>query len=145
VLLPTIVEEPAPVEVRRPTVLIVEDEAALRKLVRRVLEADGKRVLEAADGHEALAHLDREDGAIDLLITDIVMPGMNGPELVEQVSARWPHLRVVYSSGYTDSRLAGRGFDENAVDLLRKPYTVDDLRRRVAHELDAGGDTSSKR
>jgi PAS domain S-box-containing protein len=126
-------EEPPPV--RLPTVLIVEDEPTIRRLVKRVLEADGKRVLDAGDGHEALEILERENGAVDLLITDIVMPGMNGPELVEHVSARWPELRVVYSSGYTDSRLAGRGFDENAVDLLRKPYSVDELRARVAEML----------
>jgi two-component system cell cycle sensor histidine kinase/response regulator CckA len=128
--------EPEP-ESRLPTVLIVEDEEALRRLVRRVLEADGKRVLEAADGRAALAILDREGGEIDLLITDVVMPGMSGPELVEHVTERWPDLRIVYSSGYTDSRLAGRGFDEDSADLLRKPYTVDELRRRVAQELGA--------
>ena len=122
---------------RGPTVLIVEDEDTLRRLVRRVLEADGKRVLDAADGTEALKLLEREGGAVDLLITDVIMPGMNGPELVEHVSARWPDLRVVYSSGYTDSRLAGRGFDENAVDMLRKPYTVDELRARVADVLES--------
>ena len=138
VLLPTGTPLVEDVASHLPTILIVEDEAALRKLVRRVLEADGKRVLEACDGRQALSLIERENGAIDLLITDIVMPGMNGPELVEYVSARWPALRVVYSSGYTDSRLAGRGFDENAVDLLRKPYTVDDLRRRVAQELESG-------
>jgi PAS domain S-box-containing protein len=137
VLLP-IAAAPAPaVDVRLPTVLIVEDEASLRKLVRRVLEADGKRVLEASDGREALTVLEHEGADIDLLITDIVMPGMNGPELVEHVTERWPDLRVVYSSGYTDSRLAGRGFDERAFDLLRKPYTVEALRQRVTHELDA--------
>jgi len=128
--------EPAP-EPDRPTVLIVEDELALRKLVRRVLEADGKRVLDAADGHAALAVLEREGDAIDLLITDVVMPGMNGPELVERVAECWPGLRVIFSSGYTDSRLAGRGFDEDKVELLRKPYTVDELRRRVEQALAA--------
>ncbi len=119
-----------------PTILIVEDESALRRLVRRVLEADGKRVLEATNGREALEILEREGLTIDLLITDVIMPEMNGPELVEQVALRWPDLHVIYSSGYTDSRLAGRGFDEQAVDLLRKPYTVDELRRRVAQALD---------
>ena len=126
--------EPEP-EPTRPTVLIVEDEAALRKLVRHVLEADGKRVLDAADGRAALEVLEREGDGIDLLITDVVMPGMNGPELVEIVSERWPALKVIYSSGYTDSRLAGRGFDETKVELLRKPFTVDELRRRVDEAL----------
>jgi CheY-like chemotaxis protein len=121
----------------RPTVLVVEDEESLRRLVRRVLEADGKRVLDAGDGREALTVLEREDGAIDLLITDVVMPGMNGPELVEQIGLRWPGLRVIYSSGYADSRLAGRGFDEHAVDLLRKPFTVEQLRDRVAQALES--------
>src|SRR5262249_20384357 len=111
-------------------------ELALRKLVRRVLEDDGRRVLDAGNGHEALAVLEREGGNVDLMITDVVMPGMNGPELVEKVAERWPRLRVIYSSGYTDSRLAGRGFNEDKVDLLRKPYTVDELRTRVADALE---------
>jgi PAS domain S-box-containing protein len=137
VLLPMMVPEPEESK-RLPTVLIVEDEAALRKLVRRVLERDGKRVLEASNGNEAMVVLEREAEAIDLMITDVVMPGMSGPELVEHVSTRWPDLRVVFSSGYTDSRLAGRGLEESGVDILRKPYTVEDLRRRVEVEL-AGG------
>ena len=76
---PAHVEEP---QADRPTILIVEDEAALRKLVRRVLEDDGRRVLDAGNGHEALAVLEREGDRVDLMITDVVMPGMNGPELV---------------------------------------------------------------
>ncbi len=136
VLLPMVIAPEVEDATRPPTILIVEDEVALRKLVRRVLEGDGKRVLDAADGRAALQVLEREGGAVDLLITDVVMPGMNGPELVEEVTRRWPDLRVVYSSGYTDSRLAGRGFDEDAVDLLRKPYTVDELRERVERALD---------
>ncbi len=123
-------------EVEEPMVLVVEDETALRELVRRVLETDGRRVLEARNGREALELLERHAVHVELMITDVVMPEMGGPELVQHVTARWPHLRVIYSSGYTDSRLAGRGFDEDAVDLLRKPYTVGQLRERVAKALD---------
>jgi CheY-like chemotaxis protein len=112
VLLPIAAAPEVESSARPPTILIVEDEVALRKLVRRVLEGDGKRVLDAGDGRVALQVLEREGGEVDLLITDVVMPGMNGPELVEQVRQRWPDLRVVFSSGYTDSRLAGRGLDE---------------------------------
>ena len=130
------VSAPAQEPQRRPTVLIVEDELALRKLVRRVLEDDGKRVLDAGNGHEALGVLEHEGERVDLMITDVVMPGMNGPELVAKVAARWPALRVIYSSGYSDSRLAGRGFDEGKVDLLRKPYTLEELRARVADALE---------
>lgn len=137
VLLPMVAMPEEEPPVRLPTVLIVEDETTIRRLVRRVLEADGKRVLDAADGSEALQILEREADSVDLLITDVVMPGMNGPELVAQVSLRWPDLRVVYSSGYTDSRLAGRGFDEDSVDLLRKPYSVDELRDRVTKVLES--------
>ena len=139
ILLPMAALPQAAPEPPRPTVLIVEDETALRKLVRRVLEADGKRVLDAENGHAALAVLDREGGAVDLLINDVVMPGMNGPELVEEVGRRWPGLPVVYSSGYTDSRLAGRGFDETKVEILRKPYSVEELRQRVAQSLEESG------
>jgi CheY-like chemotaxis protein len=128
-------EEQAGAEPEGPSVLVVEDEAALRQLVRRVLETDGRRVIEARNGRDALAVLERYEGRVALMITDVVMPEMGGPELVQLATSRWPQLKVIYSSGYADSRLAGRGFDEAAVDLLRKPYTVDQLRERVARAL----------
>ena len=120
-----------PEEPPRPQVLVVEDERAVRTLICRVLDGDGWAVLQAGDGREALGVLDEHHGAIDLLITDIVMPGISGPELVSRIAERLPNLPVIYTSGYTDSRLAGRRFDEQAVDLLRKPFLPDDLRRRA--------------
>ncbi len=116
-------------------VLVVEDELALRQLVTRVLEREGLRVVSARNGREALDLLQRLGGQIRLLLTDVVMPEMGGPELVAHVAARWPHISVIYSSGYTDSCLAGRGVNQDAVELLRKPYTIEQLRERVAQSL----------
>ena len=116
-------------------VLVVEDELALRQLVTRVLEREGLRVVSARNGREALELLQRLGGQVRLILTDVVMPEMGGIELVERVAVSWPHVRVIYSSGYSDGRLTGRGLDENAVELLRKQYTIEQLRERVARSL----------
>ena len=116
-------------------VLIVDDEAALRQLVRRVLEIDGYRVFDAADGVAALAQLRRHRPAIDLLFTDVLMPGLGGVELVGRVARRWPDLPILYSSGYDGGQLKAHGVDEAGIDLLVKPFTPAELLDRVARAL----------
>jgi two-component system cell cycle sensor histidine kinase/response regulator CckA len=114
-----------------PTVLLVEDEPALRRLVQRVLEEAGYTVLAAADGLEALDVAERHSGPLQLLLTDVVMPGLSGPELVRQLHSARPGLEVLYMSGYNDSRLANRGIEQAKVNLLSKPFTPDELVERV--------------
>jgi DNA-binding response OmpR family regulator len=116
-------------------VLIVDDEAALRKLVRRVLELDGYRVFDAADGDAALAQLRRHRPEIDLLFTDILMPGVNGVELARRAAQRWPDLPILYASGYDGGQLKAHGVDEASIDLLVKPFTPAELVDRVARAL----------
>ena len=117
--------------------LVVEDEQALRAFICRVLVGDGWDVLEASDGREALGVLQDDVAGVDLLITDIVMPEISGPELASRVAVDHPDLPVIFTSGYTDSRIAGRSFDEDAADLLRKPFLPEDLRRRAREAVGA--------
>jgi two-component system cell cycle sensor histidine kinase/response regulator CckA len=131
---------PAPAEATRGTgvVLVVEDEPAVRDFVRRSLEAAGYTVLAAAGAEEAMRESERWSGTLDVLLTDIVMPGAHGPELVAQIRARRPRIGVVFMSGYVDDAL-GRGPELTAAgEFLPKPFTVEALNRTVGRAADAG-------
>jgi CheY-like chemotaxis protein len=112
------------------TVLLVEDEAGVRHLARDVLSRYGYRVLEAANGSEALRLAAAHDGPIDLLLTDVVMPGMSGAELAAQFRTVRPAARVLYASGYADDAVIRHGVTDG-VPFLQKPFEPDDLVRRV--------------
>jgi len=122
---------------RRETILLVEDEAQVRKLIRAVLTAAGYRVLEAADPLAALRLSEHEAGAIELLVTDVVMPTMNGRELAELLQRTRPETRVLYLSGYTDDTIAQHGVLAPGTELLQKPVTPDALLTRVREVLDS--------
>jgi len=117
------------------TVLVVEDESWVRSLVRQCLERHGYTVLEAEHGVDALHILDRYQGPIDLMITDVVMPQMNGVELAAHLEEERPATRILFMSGYTDHAI----FNDEKFDLeksfLQKPFTVDDLAGRVRDSL----------
>jgi DNA-binding response OmpR family regulator len=116
---------------------LVEDSEALRKLTRSFLESYGFRVLVAQDGEEALQVAARHAGKIDLLLTDVVMPGMNGRALAERLLPKQPGLRVLYISGYTDSFIAVHGVVEQGMVLLPKPFTEEALMGKVREVLDS--------
>jgi two-component system cell cycle sensor histidine kinase/response regulator CckA len=121
------------------TLLLVEDEDAVRTLAERILTGTcGYRVIEARSGDEALALAGHGPGAIDLLLTDVVMPGMSGFELAERLRARRPGLPVVYMSGYTGEAIAPGGVLPADVDLIEKPFTPETLARRVRAAIDRG-------
>jgi two-component system, cell cycle sensor histidine kinase and response regulator CckA len=120
------------------TILLVEDEAAVRDLARQVLELGGYTVLEATRGSEALLHCQQYQGAIDLLLTDVIMPGgLNGRELAEQVRAVSPGVKVLYMSGYTDDAIVHHGVLEPGLFFLQKPFTPVALVRKVREVLEA--------
>ncbi|MDP9285715.1 MAG: ATP-binding protein [Actinomycetota bacterium] len=117
------------------TILLAEDEPALRKLARLILEEEHYHVIEARNGRDALEHATRHRGTIDLLLTDIVMPELSGPDLVAELVSVRPDISVIYMSGYTDSRIAGRNLADESRSLLRKPFDADELTRQVRAAL----------
>jgi PAS domain S-box-containing protein len=117
-------------------VLLVEDADPLRKLAQAFLESNGFRVVSAANGEAALEIAARHSGIFDLLLTDVVMPGMNGRVLAEQLSMRQPGLKVLFMSGYTDTFIAGHGVLEKGTNLLHKPFTEEILINKVRDVLD---------
>jgi PAS domain S-box-containing protein len=132
-------EEPRPVPGRASgseTILLVEDEEGVRSLMARTLEKQGFDVLTAANGAEALRLAERHTRAPDLLVTDVVMPGMTGRELADTLRERHPTLKVLFVSGYTDDALLKRGVMEAREALLAKPFLPRELAARVRQILD---------
>jgi two-component system, cell cycle sensor histidine kinase and response regulator CckA len=124
-----------PTETGAETILLVEDEAPVRTLVRRVLERAGYRVLEAADGEEAFGICARFEGAIDLVLTDVIMPGISGPDVAAGAELLRPEARILYMSGYTDDALSEHGVAGGELRLLQKPFSSDVLLARVRKVL----------
>jgi two-component system, cell cycle sensor histidine kinase and response regulator CckA len=127
---------PAPTHGRGETLLVVEDEAALRDVAGRILSGAGYRVLSAECGPEALALAARHEGAIDLLVSDVIMPGMLGKDLAERLCGARPGTRVLYMSGYAQPVLHTHGTLDPGVALLEKPFTANDLLTAVRKRLD---------
>jgi len=118
------------------TILLVEDEASLRRLTRNLLELCGYTVIEAKSVHDAV-EIGRQYGStIHLLLTDVVMPGMNGPELAKQLAATRPEVKVLYMSGYTGQSFSGAGALESGSHFLQKPFTREGLAQKVRETLD---------
>lgn len=121
------------------TILLVEDEVSLRKLTRKLLELCGYTVLEAKSVHDAVEIGQQYSGAIHLLLTDVVMPGMNGPELARQLNATRPEVKVLYMSGYTGQSFSGTGALESGSRFLQKPFTREGLAQKIRETLDDQG------
>jgi len=118
------------------TILLVEDERGVRRVIREMLERHGYRVLEAVDGYAAEVTFRAHDAAIDLLITDVVMPEINGRELASLLTALRPDLKVLFISGYTDDAILQNRIMNPGVSFLQKPFTPDTLARKVREVLD---------
>jgi PAS domain S-box-containing protein len=126
-------EQPGP---GHETILLVEDEENLRRLTRQFLENQGYTVLEAADGPAAIRLSHAQKGPIHLLLTDVIMPGMNGRELANQISPHRPEMRVLYMSGYTENHIGHNGTLDEGITLLQKPFTLPALQAKVREVLD---------
>ena len=146
---PTLVEPVAPPVVAPPepepeqetsleTILVVEDEAGIRALVRKILRRQGYVVLEASNGDDALKICAGHKGKIDLLVTDVMMPRMSGRELADRLTALRPELRVLYVSGYTDDAMLSSGSFPSGTAFLQKPFTLGSLLGKVREVLDVG-------
>ena len=118
------------------TILVVEDEEALRKVAKRSLDAVGYKVLIAVDGDDALKIYANYKGEIKLLLTDVVMPKMSGFELAQELMKKQPNLKVLYMSGYTDNVYFHHGMLDGGVNFLGKPFTEDSLTLKVREVLD---------
>ncbi|MFO7894964.1 MAG: response regulator [Longimicrobiales bacterium] len=132
---PTVSEAAERVEGASGTVLVVEDEDAVRAVAVRTLEREGYGVIEAPDGQAALELVERDWLTPDLLLSDVVMPRVGGTALAMKLRERLPELRVILTSGYTEDELVQEGVDSESVSFLAKPYTPEELRRMVARAL----------
>ena len=117
------------------TVLLVEDEESVRQLVRETLESKGYTVLEADNGEAAMQLARTHDGTLDMLITDVVMPGMSGRELAQQLGASHPQTKILFLSGYTEDAIVHQGVFEPGTAFLQKPFTLQVLSRKVREVL----------
>jgi PAS domain S-box-containing protein len=122
------------------TVLLVEDEKAVRVLVRRVLDRLGYTVLEAEHGAQALDIMAARSEPVDLLLTDVIMPGISGRELADQLQRSHPGIKVLFMSGYTDEAISHHGVLVSGVAFLEKPFTPDILLRKVREVLGPAGE-----
>jgi PAS domain S-box-containing protein len=129
--------EPPRIAGRGESVLLVEDDAAVRRMTRRALEEGGYRVLEAATGREALKLLESSVGPVGLVLTDVVMPGMSGRELADQVAILRPGTPVLFTSGYTDGEIVRRGLLDPAAAFIQKPFGPDAIVRIVRERVQA--------
>jgi CheY-like chemotaxis protein len=119
------------------TVLVVEDEASVRAIMKRALEGAGYGVIEAGFASEAIEFLTKYSGRISLVLTDVVMPGKSGPELADQIKKLAPSIPVLFTSGYPDGEITRRGLLEPGTLFLQKPFTPTALVRAVQDRLGA--------
>jgi DNA-binding NtrC family response regulator len=117
------------------TILLVEDEEIVRRMARMILESSGYSVLEAGDVKDALRLCYENVSKIDLMLTDVIMPGMSGRVLAERVAVLCPELPVIFMSGYTDDAIVRHGILEEDIVFLQKPFTRDSLLTKVREAM----------
>jgi two-component system, cell cycle sensor histidine kinase and response regulator CckA len=118
------------------TILVVEDDEMLRKMAVKMLKGYGYRLITARNGEDALEIAGSHDGPIHLMLTDVVMPGLNGPDLAEQMKLRVPGIKTIYMSGYTDNAVAHHGVLEKGIEFIHKPFFREDLANKVREIFD---------
>lgn len=130
-------DKPGPDLTGAGTILLVEDEDAVRVFSARALRNKGYNVLEARSGEEALTVLDKDGDKVDLIVTDVVMPQMDGPTLYKKMRERWPNMKVIFVSGYTEDRLREQFTSGEQIHFLGKPFTLKQLAGKVKDVFDA--------
>jgi signal transduction histidine kinase/ActR/RegA family two-component response regulator len=134
---PPLTSAEVPLEGGAETILLIEDNDELRGAARGILEALGYRVAAAANGTEALATFEKVGGLVDLVLCDVVMPGMSGQEIVERIRVKSPGTRVLFMSGYTDNVVVRHGILEGEFEFLEKPFSADRLATKIRQVLEA--------
>jgi DNA-binding NtrC family response regulator len=117
------------------TVLVVEDDAAVRRLAVDILKRGGYRVIDSDSVEDAVRRAAGHDGPLHLVLTDVVMPGMKGPEVYARICARHPEAKVLYMSGYTENVIAHRGVLQENVAFIQKPFSVAGLLEKIGQLL----------
>ncbi len=140
---------PTPIDTRArmigsETILLVEDQPALRELMQTILERQGYRVLSAESPTQALEKAKSSAGAIHLLVTDVIMPGMNGRSLAEELRSTRPQMKVLFISGYTDDMVLQHGQLEVGMGFLPKPFSPETLGHKIREVLDRPAEPCSK-
>jgi CheY-like chemotaxis protein len=118
------------------TILLAEDEEALRSVMRITLTRAGYTVLDARDGQHALALMNEHSGEVALVLTDVVMPGLSGPDLVREIVGIHPGVKVLFMSGYADDAIVHQGVLDEGIEFINKPFTFIQLNRKVREVLD---------
>ncbi len=118
------------------TILVVEDNHEVRKVTGRILRMQGYRVLEASNPNTAFSTCNEREGHISLMITDVVMPEINGPELAKRLMSLYPKMKVLYMSGYAKNFISHQGILEKGIEYIQKPFTVNELAKKVREVLD---------
>jgi DNA-binding response OmpR family regulator len=119
------------------TVLLVEDAPMIRRLAQQVMTKAGYTVFEAADGNQAIAQVDAHSGPIDIVVTDLIMPGLSGVDLAQRLTVLRAGARVLYMSGYTDNAIVRNGLLADGAPFLQKPFTPEELLKKLRDVLDA--------
>jgi CheY-like chemotaxis protein len=132
---PAVIERPE-IRLGSETIMVVEDDTMVRYMIREIMKKTGYNILEAANGEEALLKADRHDGKIALIITDVVMPQMNGRELVEKLTESRPELKAIYISGYTHEAIMKYGLGNIDGAFMQKPFASAALISKVREVLD---------
>jgi CheY-like chemotaxis protein len=117
------------------TLLVVEDDDSLRRLITRILTRNGYEVLDTASSKEALTICDEHAGSIDLLLTDVNMPEMQGNELARRIAETHPGMRTLFMSGGADDSITRHGFLEPGEGFVQKPFSVEELLQKIGHAL----------
>lgn len=120
----------------RATILLVEDEDTVRKVIQRLLQKLGYRVLPASNAEEAIEIFRERDAELDLVLTDVVMPGLTGVQMAEVLREQRPDMKFLFTSGYTSKELGGSP-EEPPTPFLPKPFSMDELSRRVEEALES--------